>query len=114
MTEDKQNLETKVENSNPAPSDRFWQKKNIYLPVAALLALVIFMAGVSVGQSNSLGSIGLKVLNQSSGELGSVDYSTLWKALKVVSTKYVDKPVDQQKLMYGAVAGMLNALDDPH
>ena len=38
----------------------------------------------------------------------------LWRVLKKVNSEYVDIPVDQKKLMYGAVAGLVRALEDPH
>ena len=44
----------------------------------------------------------------------NADYSLLWDALDKLNSKYVDRPLDQQKLMYGAVAGMVNAAGDPY
>lgn len=43
-----------------------------------------------------------------------VDASLLWDAWKVVKEKYVDQPVDEHKLLYGAIAGVVAAMDDPH
>lgn len=54
-----------------------------------------------------------KVINQSDVP-ATVDYSLLWKALDVLNEKYIDKPVDQQKILYGAVAGAVNAVGDPY
>jgi carboxyl-terminal processing protease len=44
----------------------------------------------------------------------TVDYSLLWDAINVLNQKYIDKPVDQQKILYGAVSGAVAALGDPY
>jgi carboxyl-terminal processing protease len=43
-----------------------------------------------------------------------VDYDLLWKAIEVLGQKYVNKPVDQQKILYGAVRGAVAAAGDPY
>lgn len=43
-----------------------------------------------------------------------VDYDLLWKAIGIIDSKYIDKPADQQKLLYGAVAGAVASLGDPY
>lgn len=44
----------------------------------------------------------------------SADYSLLWDALDKINSKYVDRPLDQQKLLYGAVTGLVGAAGDPY
>ncbi|OGE79820.1 MAG: hypothetical protein A2660_03235 [Candidatus Doudnabacteria bacterium RIFCSPHIGHO2_01_FULL_45_18] len=44
----------------------------------------------------------------------SADYSLLWNALDALNAKYVDRPLDQQKLLYGAVSGLVSATGDPY
>ncbi len=44
----------------------------------------------------------------------TVDYNLLWKAMDVVNQKYIDKPVDQQQVLYGAVAGAVASVGDPY
>jgi carboxyl-terminal processing protease len=37
-----------------------------------------------------------------------------WEAWNLVNQYYVEQPVDEEKMMQGAIRGMLDALDDPH
>ena len=91
-------------------------KKNTLL-TAGVVVLVIaaFLAGANSSNSSNLAKLGIKVLNQEPpANTATVDYDLLWKALEVVNREYVDKPLDQQKLMYGSIDGLLRALGDAH
>ncbi len=54
-----------------------------------------------------------KVVNQQN-QPANVDYNLLWAAIKTVNEKYIDQPVDQQKILYGAVKGAVEAVGDPY
>ncbi len=41
-------------------------------------------------------------------------FAPFWEAWKLAHEEYVDQPVDDQKLAYGAIKGMLQALGDRH
>lgn len=41
-------------------------------------------------------------------------FAPFWEAWQIVHDQYVDQPVDDVKLMRGAIRGMLDALGDPH
>jgi carboxyl-terminal processing protease len=41
-------------------------------------------------------------------------FAPFWEAWDIVHEEYVDQPVDDVKLMRGAINGMLSALGDPH
>ncbi|MFH0859377.1 MAG: S41 family peptidase [Patescibacteria group bacterium] len=44
-----------------------------------------------------------------------VDFSLLWETWHKLSEKYVDKgKLDIQKMVYGAISGMVDSLDDPY
>jgi carboxyl-terminal processing protease len=51
---------------------------------------------------------------------GSVSTSTeeqfapLWEAWQIVHNQYLNQPVDDQKLLQGAIRGMMDSLGDPH
>ncbi len=47
------------------------------------------------------------------GELGTL-FTPFWESWDLVHTKYVDQPVDDTKLMQGAIRGMLESLGDEH
>ena len=53
------------------------------------------------------------VINQQNAPK-TVDYNLLWDAVNTVNQKYIDKPIDQQKVLYGAVAGAVAAVGDPY
>jgi C-terminal processing protease CtpA/Prc len=39
---------------------------------------------------------------------------TYLQVLELVKSDYVDKDIDDQKLVYGSIRGLLDALDDPY
>jgi carboxyl-terminal processing protease len=41
-------------------------------------------------------------------------FTPFWEAWQLVHDQYVDQPVDNEKLMRGAIQGMLGSLGDPH
>jgi carboxyl-terminal processing protease len=41
-------------------------------------------------------------------------FAPFWEAWDLVHENYVDQPVDDRALMYGAIKGMVQALGDPH
>ncbi|MBI3952752.1 MAG: S41 family peptidase [Candidatus Doudnabacteria bacterium] len=83
----------------------------IWLAAIALLA-VGFGAGLGVGQSKISLQGGKVEINK--GISNSADYSLLWEALDELNAKFVDKPLDQQKLLFGAVKGLVAAAGDPY
>jgi carboxyl-terminal processing protease len=54
-----------------------------------------------------------KIVNQKD-QSQTVDYNLLWDAIKVVNDKYIEKPVDQQKVLYGAIRGAVSAAGDEY
>lgn len=43
-----------------------------------------------------------------------VDFALFWDVWNMVGDKYLERPVDRQKMLYGAISGMVNALGDPY
>lgn len=41
-------------------------------------------------------------------------FKPFWEAWNIVNDQYVEQPVNQEKLMRGAISGMLQSLGDPH
>src|SRR3989339_2012209 len=75
-------------------------KNNLRFKVG-LLVLVVAVSAFSVG----------KVIAQ--GELEN-KLETYLQALELVKNEYVTKKLDDQKLVYGSIKGLLDALDDPY
>ena len=89
-----------------------------------VFALVVIVVAVVVGGSYSLGYIkgeqqtrkitveGVSNLQQP----GTGDFSIFWDAWNLLKSKYVFKQAtdDNQNLIYGAVSGLVNSLQDPY
>ena len=43
-----------------------------------------------------------------------IDFDIFWDVWKLVEEKYTLEPLDYQEMIYGAVSGMVNSLDDPY
>lgn len=43
-----------------------------------------------------------------------IDFMLFWQVWDLLRTKYLERPVDGQKMIYGAISGMVNALGDPY
>src|SRR5579863_10234264 len=83
--------------------------------IASLLVLVIvFWAGYQSGRKGLVFQPKtFQVINQNNAP-ATVDYNLLWDAINTVNQNYIDKPIDQQKVLYGAVAGAVAAVGDPY
>jgi len=91
-------------------------KKAIYPIIILILIAGGFGGGYWYGK-NSQPSIekvtGIQNLQQ--GQPPSVDFSLFWDAWAKVQEKFVNRQeLDYQKMVYGAIAGMLSGLDDPY
>ncbi|MCK4781477.1 S41 family peptidase [Candidatus Parcubacteria bacterium] len=55
------------------------------------------------------------VINRDLGRPDTVDFSLFWDAWIKLQEKYVDnEELDYQKMVYGAISGMVESLDDPY
>ncbi|MCX6035420.1 MAG: S41 family peptidase [Chloroflexi bacterium] len=90
--------------------------------VAIVMAVCVFGSGFVVGNFvPSLKPVSVPTLtatpdaNQGGtpADLQS-QFAAFWQAWDLVHQNYVDQPVDNTKLVQGAINGMLNALGDPH
>lgn len=91
-----------------------WQK-----PIAALFILVIvFFVGVQVGKGqikipdNKVTRVFFETNRENAPK--TVNWQLLWDAIDRINEKYVNRPADLQKILYGAVSGAVSSLDDPY
>ncbi|KKQ73582.1 MAG: Carboxyl-terminal protease [Berkelbacteria bacterium GW2011_GWB1_38_5] len=79
------------------------------------IAVAFYFVGYLVGHKNIVfeKNYSPKVVNLDLGRPKEVDFSIFWDAWKIVTEKYVGK-YDPQKLVYGAIKGMVEALGDPY
>lgn len=77
--------------------------RNLFLGLAVLA--VVSLVSYKVGQGN-------KIIPST---LGQFDLSLMWKVKEKLSTDFLEKDnIDNEKMKYGAIQGMVAALDDPY
>lgn len=95
-------------------------KNNLKRFQIILLMVVCVLAGYAYGTrnvelawANYRPVIGIE--SKAPPEAQSIDFSLLYNVIEQVNRDYYDKSkVDAQKMIYGAVSGMLESLDDPY
>lgn len=55
----------------------------------------------------------VKIINQYPNNQ-TIDFGLFWEVWNLMDTMYLERPVDHQKMLYGAISGMVNALGDPY
>ncbi len=107
-----------------------FQKKNppaLRIVGVVLLVVIVFGTGFSVGGYTEKKRLqGLMPDSSSSGlivENGQektplidpkVDFSMFWDIWRIVKTQHFGEQIDDQKLLYGALSGIVSALKDPY
>ncbi|PIP17475.1 MAG: peptidase S41 [Parcubacteria group bacterium CG23_combo_of_CG06-09_8_20_14_all_35_9] len=93
--------------------------------LATLLVISSFIGGLLIGQGRvsdlkepeSKEKTQAKVLNkevQKEYLSQDVDFDLFWDVWKLVKEKYYGQPVNEVKLFYGSIAGIVAALEDPY
>ncbi len=100
-------------------------KRGIFIYISIILIIISFGIGVFVGNRNNNIKITSVAGQTKYGKLldkdteipkylsRDVNFKVFWQAWNIIQNKYVDKPVGETKLFYGAMSGMLNSLGDP-
>jgi carboxyl-terminal processing protease len=87
--------------------------------VAIVLVVCSFGGGFVAGHFLQFGTPSPQVASTSSGQGGTPadltgTFAPFWEAWKIVHQEYVDQPLDNTKLMEGAISGMMQSLGDAH
>src|SRR5581483_3891152 len=87
--------------------------------LTALLALVlVFVTGYSLGKQNFQASLSggkITFTHETPPRDQLVDFSLFWDVYDAVQKNYYDKSkLDGQKILYGAIQGMVGSLGDPY
>lgn len=100
---------------SPASENNRHTKGYFIKGIAALLAIAIsYYVGYQAGHKGFIFvPKNFNVISQNDAPT-TVDYSLLWKTIDVLNQKFIDKPVDPQKILYGAVSGAVSSLGDPY
>jgi len=106
----------KDKTTDQIPSEEKRPKSYVYL----LLAGIIFLAGFWFGQSNQSENQKpilpkVQILNKEPPKPQNVDFSLFWDVWSRIDDNYLNqKDIDHQKLLYGAISGLVNSLKDPY
>ena len=83
-----------------------------------ILLFFVFMLGWNVGVNHTYQKQGIdssNVVSSPYGETETVNMQIFWDTWNILSGKYVDPHVlDSQEMIFGAVSGMVNSLEDPY
>jgi len=104
--------------NNQEKNTYFKSRKKVYAIFIVILLLLSFIGGYLVGgirQEVSSNSLTFRdLINSLVNKNQSVNYQLYEIILNAVQTKYVDRPVDEKKLFYGSIAGLVASLGDPY
>ncbi|OGH72167.1 MAG: hypothetical protein A2921_00905 [Candidatus Magasanikbacteria bacterium RIFCSPLOWO2_01_FULL_43_20b] len=100
-------------------SRHYWKLWLVLILIAASFGAGLFLGKVWQVRdlvSNEKGGVEItKVLNlYSKSRSSSADFEQFWILWNKVKEKYVDQPVDDVKLFYGALEGVVFGLEDPY
>ena len=91
-------------------------KKNKWLSLFIVLLLLAgsYKLGFTQGKSGFVFEPQtFKVVNQKD-QPKTVDYGLLWDAIAKLKTNHIDKPTNDEKILYGAVRGAVESVGDPY
>jgi len=91
-------------------------KRAIFLGIITGLAIAVFTAGAYFGYSNRppIGKIAA-LFNKETAKPQQIDFAPFWDSWRVVESKYVGREqIDGQKMVWGAIEGMVKSLGDPY
>ena len=92
-------------------------KKVFTTYLVIVLLLVTFMAGLYIGRSkyvqNNYREKNVELANINSNKTERVDFNLFWDVWETIEEKYIDE-LDYQKMLRGAITGMVASLDDPY
>ncbi len=95
----------------------FVQRNQVFQKVLVIVITLAVGFGVGIGyQKSRQSSVGLQpIINESQGKPDGIDFSVFWDVWRHLQSDFVDKDkIDTQKLVYGAIDGMVNSLGDPY
>jgi len=107
-----------MENEKVPVKDKLSKKISDLLP-KIIFVILVFVFGVWVGQ-NAVLPFGertalINISNKKAPSEVQVDFSPFWNVWEKITADYLDRAkLDPQKLLYGAISGMVNAVGDPY
>jgi carboxyl-terminal processing protease len=100
------NIEQNPQSSLPKSNLKKWV-------ASGLLIVIVFGLGYISG-GGKVRLVNGQVQVNRAYDKQTADFSLFWDAYELLNSKFVDRPVDQQKLLHGAISGMVSAAGDPY
>ena len=90
--------------------------KKTLVSILVVAIIISFTAGFYVSKSSRPAVEQVILVNNAElNKPGRVDFSLFWDAWKLVEDKFINRSkLEAQKMVYGAISGMLGALGDPY
>lgn len=89
-----------------------------YLAGAIFLFAISFTAGFGYGRGefslHPMENISGMVKGNRTADTSTADFSIFWDAWNLIEQNYALGPIDEKKMVYGAVSGMVDSLGDPY
>ncbi len=90
-------------------------KRGIVIFSLSVIISAVFGAGFYFGQAQQPALPPEGIINADLGKPQGMDFSLFWEAWRTLEENFVDESkIDYQKMLYGAVSGMVSALKDPY
>ncbi|MFA7662292.1 MAG: S41 family peptidase [Patescibacteria group bacterium] len=85
--------------------------------IGLVIAILIFGGGYWAGNRKNSTQVINKIVNKDIApktEIKDLDFKLFWEAWDLLEKNYVDQPISEKDLFYGAISGLVNSLNDPH
>jgi len=90
-------------------------KRGIVIFFLMVIISVVFGAGFYFGQAQQPALPPEGIINAELGKPQGLDFSLFWEAWRTLEENFVDQSkMDYQKMLYGAISGMVSSLKDPY
>lgn len=92
---------------------KLFPKTLIYI----LIAILFFSGGYWMGFRENSKEVIHRVTNRNfepKQDVEELDFELFWETWELLEDKYVDQPLSDEDLFYGALEGLVASLDDPH
>lgn len=91
-------------------------KKLSKIIIIAVLLIASTFFGFYVGQQEGERKAVNQFFSQGAGEdVSNLDFTLFWETWQTLKEKFIDKTkFDNQKMLYGAISGVVNSLEDPY
>ena len=109
------------ENVRPAVPEHGRARKAVGVYLALVFVVASFLWGYRLGAKGEAA----RAVASASGTVefvnadmdrsgGTIDFKMYWDLWNVIKDRYAKQPVDEKKMFYGALQGMVASLGDPH